>query len=43
MSKEQTVIDTPIADCLEMQSTDVVKLDDFSLALIGGGEMVVAL
>lgn len=44
MNQEQTNIETIIAEAPEIHTTDFVKqLDDLSLALVGGGEMVVAL
>ena len=42
MSKEQSTIEVVEVQDVETQS-DLVKLDDLSLAMIGGGELVVAL
>ncbi len=44
MSKEQNTIEAIIVDTAEVAGqTDLVKLDDLSLALVGGGDYVVAL
>ena len=42
MSKEQSILDLNTLDASkETVTSDLVKLDDLSLALIGGGELVV--
>ena len=42
MSKELNLIDTPSIDTLELATeTQLVKLDDLSLALVGGGTAIV--
>ena len=43
MSKELSVVDTPVNDILDVAvQLDMVKLDDLSLALVGGGSVGVA-
>ena len=44
MSKELNVIDTLVTEQTEIVATpELIKLDDLSLALVGGGCAVVAL
>ncbi len=39
MSKELSVIDTPVIDTAEVAAQpEMIKLDDLSLALVGGGQ-----
>ena len=43
MSKELNVIDTLVTDAPEVAvQSETIKLDDLSLALVGGGFVVVA-
>ncbi|MBL8523869.1 MAG: hypothetical protein JNN20_09285 [Betaproteobacteria bacterium] len=44
MSKELNLIDTPVIESAEaaVAQPEMIKLDDLSLALVGGGSMVVA-
>ena len=43
MSKELNVIDTLVTDTPEVAvQSEMIKLDDLSLALVGGGSVVVA-
>lgn len=42
MSKELNVIDTPVAETPEVAvQSEMIKLDDMSLALVGGGSATV--
>jgi hypothetical protein len=44
MSKDQSTIESIVVDTQVIAGqTDFVKLDDLSLTMIGGGEVVVAL
>ena len=39
MSKELNVIDTPVTEATEVATQpEMIRLDDFSLALVGGGQ-----
>jgi len=39
MSKEMNVIDTPVAENAEVSTQpEMIKLDELSLALVGGGQ-----
>ena len=39
MSKELNVIDTPVTEAPEVANQpEMIRLDDFSLALVGGGQ-----
>jgi len=39
MSKELNVIDTPVADNAEVSTQpEILKLDELTLALVGGGQ-----
>ena len=40
MSKELNILDI-VSDITTIPADDLVQLDDFSLALVGGGEAVV--
>ncbi len=42
MSKELNVIDTLVNETVEITAPEMIKLDDLSLALVGGGSAVVA-
>jgi hypothetical protein len=41
MGKEFSV--TEVAELIEIASSEILNLDDLSLAMIGGGELAVAL
>lgn len=42
MSKELNVIDTPVIETSDMNTQpEIIKLDDLSLALVGGGAATV--
>ena len=44
MSKDQSILDLNTVEVnTEIAQSDVIALDDLSLALIGGGDFVVAL
>ena len=44
MSKELNVIDCPAAEQADFSATpELIKLDDLSLALVGGGQATVCL
>ncbi len=42
MSKELNDIDTLVNETVEVAAPEMIKLDDLSLALVGGGSAVVA-